>query len=155
MIQTSKGSLRIKRKPYTPMSAPSFQEWSSKPRKDFTPVSDEPEADFRELAGAALHNAGIDTEEQLQAVQEGASNVPVNVHQLAVVEADEDEIVYKITFDLPDAGLPGEGQSQLQVPLGNDWDNTTIAPIVPVDTDAPEVPLQCYPTRSCRSANGN
>ncbi len=31
--------------------------------RDFTSVSDEPEADFRELAAAALHNAGIDTEE--------------------------------------------------------------------------------------------
>ncbi len=59
----------------------------------------------------------------------------MNVHQPAVVEADEDEIVYEITFDLSDAGLPGEGQSQLQVPLGNDQDNTTIAPIVPVDTE--------------------
>ena len=81
--------------------------------------------------------------------------MPVNVHQPAVVEADEDEIVYEITFDLPNVGLPGEGQSQLQVPLGNDWDDTTIAPVVPVDTDAPEVPLQRYPTQSCRSAVGN
>jgi hypothetical protein len=31
--------------------------------RDFTPVSDEPEADFRELAAAALHNAGINMEE--------------------------------------------------------------------------------------------
>ncbi len=79
----------------------------------------------------------------------------MNVHQPAVVEANEDKIVYKIMFDLPDAGLSGEGQSQLQVPLGNDRDDTTIAPIVPVDTDAPEAPSQCYPTRSCRSAVGN
>ncbi len=79
----------------------------------------------------------------------------MNAHQPAVVEVDEDKIVYKITFDLPDAGLPGESQSQLQVPLGNDWDDTTIAPIVPVDTDAPEAPSQCYPTRSCRSAIRN
>ncbi len=98
-------------------------------KRDFTPVSDEPEADFRELAVAALHNAGIDTEEQLWAVQEAASNAPVNVHQLAVIEADEDKIVYKITFDLPDAGLLGEGQSQLQVPLSNDQNDTTIPPL--------------------------
>ncbi len=123
--------------------------------RDFTPVSDEPEADFRELAAAALHNAGINTEEQLWAVQEAASNAPVNVYQPAVVEADDDNIVYKITFDLPNAGLPGEGQSQLQVPLGNNRDDTTIAPIVPVDTDAPEAPLQCYLARSRRSAIRN
>ncbi len=31
--------------------------------RNITSVSDEPEADFRELAVAVLHNAGIDTEE--------------------------------------------------------------------------------------------
>jgi hypothetical protein len=118
-------------------------------------VSDEPEADFRELAAAALHNAGINMEERLQAAREAASDAPVDVHQPAVVEANEDKIVYEITFDLPNAGLPGEGQSQLQVPLGNNWDNTMIAPIVPVDTDAPEAPSQRYPTRTCRSVVGN
>ncbi len=124
--------------------------------RDFTPVSDEPEADFRELVAAALHNAEINMEEQLWAVREGASNVPVNVHQPAVVKANEDEIVNEITFDFPNARLSGEGQSQLQVPLGNNnRDKTTISPIVPVDTDAPEAPSQCYPTRSCRSAIEN
>ncbi len=63
--------------------------------------------------------------------------------------------MYEITFDLPDAGLPGEGQSQLKVPLGNDQDNTTIATIIPVDAYAPEAPLQHNPTQSCRSAVGN
>ncbi len=50
--------------------------------------------------------------------------------------------MYKITFDLPDVGLPGEGQSQLEVPLGNDQDDTTIAAIIPVDAYAPEAPSQ-------------
>ncbi len=88
--------------------------------RDFLPVSDEPEVDFRELAVAALHNAGIDTEEQLWAAQETANNVPGDVDQPTVAEADKDETVYEITFDLPDVGLLGEGQSQLEVPLGND-----------------------------------
>ncbi len=123
--------------------------------RDFTPVSDEPEADFRELVAAVHHNAGIGTEERLRTAQEAASNAPGGVHQPAVVEADEDKIVYEITFDLPDAGLPGEGQSQLEVPLGNDRDDTTTAAIIPVDADAPDVPLQRYPTQSCRSALGN
>jgi hypothetical protein len=52
-------------------------------------------------------------------------------------------------------GLPGEGQSQLEVPLGNDQGDTTIAAIIPVDAYAPEAPLQRYPTRSCRSAVEN
>ncbi len=123
--------------------------------RDFTPVSDEPEADFRELAAAALHNAGINTEEQLWAAQEAARDAPADIHQPAVVEPDEDEIVYEITFGLPNEGLPGEGQSQIEVPLGNDQDDTTIAAILPLDADAPEVPLQCYPSQFCRSAVGN
>ncbi len=77
--------------------------------RDFTPVSDELEADFRELAVTALHNAGIDMEEQLRAAQKAASDAPVDVHRPAVIEADEDKIVYKITIDLPNAGLPAEG----------------------------------------------
>jgi hypothetical protein len=110
--------------------------------KDFTPVSDELEAYFRKLAAAALHNAGTDTQEQLRAAQEAASDAPVDVHRPAVIEADEDEIVYEITFDLPNGGLLEQGQSQLQMPLGNDREDTTITPIVPVDTDAPDAPSQ-------------
>ena len=34
---------------------------------DFTPVTDEPEDDFRDLAGAALHNAGIDADQRIRA----------------------------------------------------------------------------------------
>jgi hypothetical protein len=88
--------------------------------RDFAPVSDEPEVDFRELAVAALHNAGIHREERLRTAQETANNVPGDVDQPTVAEADEDKIVYEITVDLPYAGLLGEGQSQLKVPLGND-----------------------------------
>jgi hypothetical protein len=120
--------------------------------RDFTPVSDEPEADFRELATGALHNAGIDTEEQLWAAREAASDALVDVHRPTVVEANEDKIVYEITFDLPDPGLLAESQSQLHMPLGNDRDDTMITPIVPVDTDAPEAPSQHYPTQTRRSA---
>ncbi len=74
---------------------------------------------------------------------------------VAELEANEEKIVYEIMFDLPNVGLPGEGQSQLEVPLGNDQDDTTIAAIIPVDAYAPEAPSQCYPTRSCRSAVRN
>ncbi len=88
--------------------------------RDFAPVSDEPEVDFRELAAAVLHNAGIDTEERLRAARETVNDVPGDVDQPTITEADEDTIVYKMTFDLPDAGLLGEGQLQLEVPLGND-----------------------------------
>ena len=33
--------------------------------RDFTPVTDEQEDDFRDLAGAALHNAGIDADQRI------------------------------------------------------------------------------------------
>ncbi len=34
---------------------------------NFTPITDEPEEDFRDLAEAALHNAGIDTNQWIRA----------------------------------------------------------------------------------------
>ena len=35
--------------------------------RDFAPITDEPEEDFRDLAEAALHNAGIDTNQWIRA----------------------------------------------------------------------------------------
>ena len=66
-------------------------------------VTDDPEPNFAELAAAALDNAGINTQDCLQAVQQGLG--PTNGP--ALIEADNDEIVYEITFDLPNAGLGG------------------------------------------------
>jgi hypothetical protein len=63
--------------------------------------------------------------------------------------------MYKIMFDLPDAGLLGEGQSQLELLLGIDRDDTMIAAIIPVVAYAPEAPSQHYLTQSCRSAVWN
>jgi len=34
---------------------------------DFTPMTDEPEEDFHDLAKAALHSAGIDTNQRIRA----------------------------------------------------------------------------------------
>jgi hypothetical protein len=45
-----------------------------------------------------------------------------------LVEADADKIVYKLTFDLPDAGLP-PANANLQIPLGDNRDNTGIAAV--------------------------
>ena len=33
--------------------------------RNFTPVTDKPEDNFRDLAGAALHNAGIDADQRI------------------------------------------------------------------------------------------
>jgi hypothetical protein len=103
--------------------------------RDFTPVTDEPEADFCELAGAALHNAGINADDRIQA----ALGAAAEHRALAVIEGDEDELVYKITFELPDARLVPIA-NDFDVPLGDDRDDTLVAPIVVENFDAMEDP---------------
>ena len=119
--------------------------------RDFTPVTDEPEDDFRDLAGAALHNAGIDVDQQIR----DALNANEEHQAPAIIEANEDEIVSEVTFDtlsLPDAGLPIA--NALGANLG-DQNNDTIVPTnLADDTDAPN-PQSPYPTRACRSVVGN
>ena len=68
---------------------------------DLQIVTDDPEPDFAELAAAALDNAGIDASDCLQAAQQATLPHP----GLALIKANDDKIVYEITFDLPDAGL--------------------------------------------------
>ncbi len=100
-------------------------------QSDFTPVTDEPEADFRELASAALHNSGINADNRIRAALGAATehNTP------AVIESNEDELVYEVTFELPDAGLVPITDN-FDVPLGYDRDDTLVAPIVVHDIDA-------------------
>ncbi len=66
-------------------------------------VTDDPEPDFAELAAAALDNAGINAQDRLQAAQQR----PEPTNGPALIEADNDKIVYEITFNLPNAGLGG------------------------------------------------
>ncbi len=49
--------------------------------RDFTSVTDEPEADFRELAGATLHNAGIDADDRIRVALGAAANT---THRLSL-----------------------------------------------------------------------
>ena len=51
----------------------------------------------------ALHNAGIDANEMIRNAQ--AQGEHAQAPGPALIDADEDEIVYKLTFDLPDADL--------------------------------------------------
>jgi hypothetical protein len=69
---------------------------------DLQVVTDDPEPGFVELAAAALDNAGINAHDRLQAAQRepGPTNGPT------LIEADNDKIVYEITFNMPDAGVP-------------------------------------------------
>ena len=73
--------------------------------REFQTVSNKPEPDFCDLAAAALHNAGINANDRVRAAQAVAL---ANAERggAALIEADDDKIVYKITFDLPNAGLP-------------------------------------------------
>jgi hypothetical protein len=71
--------------------------------RNFQTIMDEPEPDFRDLAGAALHNTGIVSNEMIR----NAQGAHVQAPGPALIEAARDEIVYELTFDLPDAGLNG------------------------------------------------
>ena len=81
--------------------------------REFQTILDKPEPDFWDMATAALHNAGIDGNETIQAGQARALVAAHAVQQgAALVEANENEneLVYVITFKVPDKGL-------LQLPL--------------------------------------
>ncbi len=77
---------------------------------DLQVVTDEPEPDFAELAAAALDNAGINADECIQAAQRDANERMQAAAQCALdpgptlIEANNNKIVYEITFDMPDDG---------------------------------------------------
>jgi hypothetical protein len=76
---------------------------------DYPAITEKPEADFQHLAAAALDNGGINTVARLCTARDLADAAAIGIapqnSRAALVEADKDEIVYEITFDLPDAGL--------------------------------------------------
>ena len=119
--------------------------------REFQTILDEPEPDFRDIAAAALHSAGIDGDETIRAGRARALAAAHVVQQgAAVIEADENELVYEITFDIPDEGV-------LQMPLGEDRDDTSI-PVIALDDDETHDEIQDvrrYPTRARRSVVGN
>ncbi len=132
-------------------------------QRNFTPVTDEPEADFWELASAALHNAGINADDRIRAALGAAAEQSTP----AVIESDKDELMYEVTLKLPDARLVpiakkiavllgnDREDDNFAVPLGDDRDNTLVAPIVVDDIDAVQDALAPrYPTQARRSAIG-
>ncbi len=77
-------------------------------KADFNAITEEEESDFQALAAAVLENAGIDPDVQIWTAN---NNIGVNAEPRgpAIVEANQDKIIYGIIFDLPDAGLaPGQ-----------------------------------------------
>ena len=118
---------------------------------DIQVVTDDPEPDFAELAAAALDNVGINTNYCLQAAQRGQEPGP----GLALIEGNDDKIVYEITFDLPDAGLAGNNVVPVDdpPPAAPPKDPTVhnLAPeLVDLLTDTGASPWR-YPTRLQRS----
>jgi hypothetical protein len=123
----------------------------------FKAVTEEPQQDFETLAAAALDNAGIDPHDRLRdawAAQEAGGNL-TNPAGPAVIEADNDKIVYKIIFDLPDAGLaepnpPVDVNQQL-----GDAPMDAPAEVMDDTSDQQDGTSSCqYPLRSRRSATG-
>ncbi len=108
----------------------------------------------------ACNNAGIDPQDRLQAVQ----NLPKwnEAPDLgpAIGDAHEDEIVYEITFDLPDAGLANN-----VVPPDDDVPETVPNLAMPnVSVPFPDISAvnnkevdesRHYPTQTCQSALGH
>jgi hypothetical protein len=122
--------------------------------RDFTPVMDEPEEDFCDLAKAALHNAGIDANQRIRVALDAGTGqqAPAVIEAPAVVDPENVDYVYEVTFDLPDAGLPLANDPNL-IP-GNQNDDTIIPAFVADDTDGPPS-MSHYPTRTRRSVIGN
>ncbi len=102
---------------------------------------DDNEPNFRDFAAIALDNAGINPQARLQTTQNiPAANEPIPWEAgPALINADNDKIMYKITFDLPDAGL-FPPKSVAAIPLGRDD--------IPVPPPVPDKPVEkkCYPT---------
>jgi hypothetical protein len=119
--------------------------------QDYALVSDEPETDFRELAEAALHNAGINANDRIRTARAAAARIAADGNRPAVV-ANENKIVYEITFDLLDARLPAPVPAP---PLGDNRNDTITAPVIPDNRDIPVENSTRYPTRACRSVVGN
>jgi hypothetical protein len=137
--------------PYPDISAELPGVELDKEEREFQTILDEPEPDFRDMATAAQHNAGIDGDETIRAERARALVAAHAVQRgAAVIEADENELVNKITFEIPDEGV-------LQMPLGEDRDDTSI-PVIALDDAETHDEIQdvrCYPTRARRSVVGN
>jgi hypothetical protein len=103
---------------------------------DFQAVVDELEPDFREMAAAVLHNAGIDGDEMMH---RGRAQALAAAHaeqrEVPLVDGDEDQLVYEVAVDLPDEGL-------VEVPLGDDRDDTSDLVITPEEDDEREHEVQ-------------
>ncbi|KAL3796182.1 hypothetical protein ACHAW5_005865 [Stephanodiscus triporus] len=108
--------------------------------QDFQMVTAEPELEFHELAGAALHNAVIDA---AGALQQACVNNLSQAPGPALLDGDKDNLVYEIMFDVPDARLFPTDDDPNE-PLRDDSDDTLIVAVPGADDDSEPVG-QRYP----------
>jgi hypothetical protein len=97
---------------------------------------------------AALKNAGINPQDQLQAAQQ----VEEAVLGPAVIKANQDKIMYKITFNFPDAGLAGANN----VPVEDPTDANTIDDLANETVDIltnTKATNRRFLTQSCRGVD--
>ncbi len=114
----------------------------------FTVITKEDEPDFWALAATALDNAGIDPDVRLRDATNQVGNVPES-QDPALIEPDQDKVVYEITFDLPDAGLAPQQNNALPASA----DKLTTSSNVSLQDNSP--PQRRYPQQSCRSVVGH
>jgi hypothetical protein len=115
---------------------------------DYAAVTDEPVPNFEQLAATVFDNAGINPQDPLRTTRAAAGRTGPTL-----VEADDDKIVYEITFNLPDAGLDGGNVVPNEAPAPHpDRGN----PIFDMANKTVEVTTnQCYPDQSRRSVVGH
>jgi hypothetical protein len=132
------------------MSLLNFQDWPSRTilmMNDDQVVTNEPEPNFAELAAAALENAEINPQDQLQAVQQVEEAAPSKV----IIKADQGKIMYKITFEFPVAGL-ASANIVVNEPTDVDTIDDLANETVDILTNTKATDRQ-YPAQSCRGVD--
>jgi hypothetical protein len=117
---------------------------------DLQVVIDKPEPNFVELATSSLNYAGIDASNHYQAAQQATLPHPGP----ALIEANDDAIMYEITSDMPDAGLvPNNVVPAAPTPPGDTTVNNLAYETFDILTDMGDSMRQ-YPTQLYRSVTG-
>jgi hypothetical protein len=103
------GLLEEEEAPYPDMSAElPGAELESEETDEAPAITEEPAPSFEDLAANALDNAGINCKNMLQAAHSRGEHEHVPNPGPAIINANDDEIMYEIMFNLPDVGLHGD-----------------------------------------------
>jgi hypothetical protein len=119
---------------------------------DHQAVTDKDEPDFRVLMARALDNANINPAAHLRAARTAEAQ-PVAPGP-ALIDANEDKIIYELTFDLPDAGLAPHIAPDGIAVVPHDVPDLHAFEPNPAEDTKPATECQ-YLLRSCRSAIGH